>query len=223
MMTPNQLIVLLDCVRGFDPDRHLGLGTLNDDLADLECARFIEPGGGCGRFVWRVTEKGRALADALGFVHASSVTEARAIYMQPDVERPTHSDGTLKYGDDYFWDHIISMEARKDQPNVPGVPTEAVTREQANRICLNVRALVKELEERDASFELRWGADMRAIERWRAERPEERDLIHPDHADLCVWLMKRLYPMPEVDGEVRMGRGATTADLDEHAKKRGDD
>ncbi len=49
-----------------------------------------------------------------------------------------------------------------------------------------------ELAERDASFELRWKADMWAIARWRAEKPEERDLLAPDHADLCVWLMDKL-------------------------------
>lgn len=49
----------------------------------------------------------------------------------------------------------------------------------------------QELRERERSFELRWAADMRAIARWRAESPEERELHMPDHADLCVWLLGR--------------------------------
>jgi hypothetical protein len=32
---------------------------------------------------------------------------------------------------------------------------------------------------------------MRAIKRWREGRPE-RELIMPDHADLCVWLLNEL-------------------------------
>ena len=55
-----------------------------------------------------------------------------------------------------------------------------------------VAALEAELSERDRSFDLRWNADMRAIERWRAERPAERELTMPDHADLCVWLLEKL-------------------------------
>lgn len=51
--------------------------------------------------------------------------------------------------------------------------------------------LKKELKERDASFDLRWKADMRAIDLWRKEAG--RDLVLPDHVDLVLFLLKRLY------------------------------
>lgn len=50
-----------------------------------------------------------------------------------------------------------------------------------------IRALMAEVEERQQSFDLRWKADMRAIERWHdASNPP---LVWPDHVDLCVWLL----------------------------------
>jgi hypothetical protein len=42
------------------------------------------------------------------------------------------------------------------------------------------------------TFDLRWKADMRAIERWQSENPEKRALTLPDHTDLCVWLLEKL-------------------------------
>ncbi len=51
--------------------------------------------------------------------------------------------------------------------------------------------LEAELAEYKASFELRWKADMRAIERWRGNDPA-KELILPDHADLCVWLLSEV-------------------------------
>lgn len=61
-----------------------------------------------------------------------------------------------------------------------------------------VAELTKELAERDASFDLRWKADMRAIARWREESPVERDLLWPDHADKVVWLMGQLEAKDEL-------------------------
>ena len=51
--------------------------------------------------------------------------------------------------------------------------------------------LIAELRERDASFQIRWEADMRAIKRWQEAHPG-RDLVWPDHADLVVWLLDQL-------------------------------
>lgn len=51
-------------------------------------------------------------------------------------------------------------------------------------------ALAAELAERQASFDLRWDADMRAIAMWQEATGEE--LKWPNHADLCVWLMEQL-------------------------------
>jgi DNA-binding transcriptional regulator YdaS (Cro superfamily) len=41
-----------------------------------------------------------------------------------------------------------------------------------------------------ATFDLRWKADMRAIKAWQEKTGEE--LVWPDHADLCVWLLAKL-------------------------------
>ena len=51
--------------------------------------------------------------------------------------------------------------------------------------------LERECAELNASFELRWKADMRAITRWQSEAPG-RELVWPSHDDLCVWLLGQL-------------------------------
>lgn len=53
-----------------------------------------------------------------------------------------------------------------------------------------IEACAKERDELRATFDLRWKADMRAIERWQAAH--DRPLVWPDHADLVVWLAERL-------------------------------
>jgi hypothetical protein len=52
------------------------------------------------------------------------------------------------------------------------------------------KALIACGEDRDelqATFDLRWKADMRAIKTWQAAHPGN-ELVWPDHADLCTWL-----------------------------------
>ena len=54
-------------------------------------------------------------------------------------------------------------------------------------------ALVKaeaEVAELQAGADLRWNADQRAIKRW--QKAAGKKLVWPDHADLCVWLLKQL-------------------------------
>lgn len=51
-----------------------------------------------------------------------------------------------------------------------------------------LRDLLARNHELEQSFDLRWNADKRAIKRWREANPGN-DLIMPDHADLCVWLL----------------------------------
>lgn len=57
-----------------------------------------------------------------------------------------------------------------------------------------VRALAAEarVNELQRSFDLRWKASQRAIDRWRAEDPAGRRLEQPDHTDMCCWLLDRL-------------------------------
>ncbi len=58
---------------------------------------------------------------------------------------------------------------------------------------MTIAQLELENAELEASFDLRWNADARAIRRWRGSDPtKELTLILPDHADLCVWLLERL-------------------------------
>lgn len=54
-----------------------------------------------------------------------------------------------------------------------------------------IKRLTDEDADHDRSFDLRWKADMRAIKRWQEAHPGN-DLVWPDHADLCVWLMEQL-------------------------------
>ena len=84
-----------------------------------------------------------------------------------------------------FKEDLIKMRAATEEI----IETAAL---EVETLSIRLAKATDELAERDASFEVRWDADMRAIKRWRAERPVGRDLILPDHADLCVWLMFRV-------------------------------
>jgi hypothetical protein len=55
----------------------------------------------------------------------------------------------------------------------------------------DLNSALAEVSEMQASSDLRWKADMRAIKRWQKAHPGN-DLVWPDHADLCVWLMEQL-------------------------------
>lgn len=53
--------------------------------------------------------------------------------------------------------------------------------------------LLTDRAESEASFDLRWKADMRAIRMW--QEATGRTEVWPDHADLCVWLLGRIDTM----------------------------
>jgi len=53
--------------------------------------------------------------------------------------------------------------------------------------CNDARVRAAELQ---ATFNLRWKADMRAIKRWQEAHPGS-ELIWPDHADLVIWLAEQ--------------------------------
>ena len=57
----------------------------------------------------------------------------------------------------------------------------------------DLRRIADDIEEHRYSFDLRWKADMRAIERWQGAHPG-KELVWPDHADLVVWLLEQLEP-----------------------------
>ena len=77
-------------------------------------------------------------------------------------------------------------------PFPPTSSTEVVCIERAeyNALRAQLATAQQELSERDASFDIRWKADMRAIEQWQAVTGEK--LKWPNHSDLCVWLMQQL-------------------------------
>lgn len=51
--------------------------------------------------------------------------------------------------------------------------------------------LLAERDELQTSSDLRWNADQRARDRWKAAHPGQPQKW-PDHTDLCVWLMAEL-------------------------------
>lgn len=42
------------------------------------------------------------------------------------------------------------------------------------------------------SFDLRWKTDMIAINKWEASAHGRRQVLWPDHTDLCLWLLDQL-------------------------------
>lgn len=91
--------------------------------------------------------------------------------------------------------------------------------------------LQAELAERVASFEMRHESDMRAIKLWQEATGKE--LIWPNHADLCVWLMQELTTL-RANGHIPQRDtvgGLITAEWDtpgedaawEHLQKGGDE
>jgi hypothetical protein len=59
-----------------------------------------------------------------------------------------------------------------------------------------------EWDDLQASFDLRWKADMRAIKMWQEAHPGN-DLVWPDHADLCVWLLEQLAELQTAISELQ--------------------
>lgn len=56
--------------------------------------------------------------------------------------------------------------------------------------------------ELEHEFDLRWAADMRAIQAWRKPNPGKK-LVLPDHADLCTWLIAKVHSMDSALSELR--------------------
>ncbi len=86
-----------------------------------------------------------------------------------------------------FGQRLESSEAQLEEM------TRSCLAEREGRLAAEARAekAVEDMREREELFDLRWKADMRAIERWRKAGPN-RELVLPDHADLVVWLLGQL-------------------------------
>jgi hypothetical protein len=52
-------------------------------------------------------------------------------------------------------------------------------------------SLTAQLADLQATFDLRWKADTRAIKQWQAAHPD-KPLVWPDHVDLVLWLTAQL-------------------------------
>ena len=85
-----------------------------------------------------------------------------------------------------------------------GAPGDFCETEEANALLMASAPKMKaELEEMQATFDLRWKADQRAIKRWQEAHPGN-DLTWPDHADMVVWLLgevERLSSLADSLGE----------------------
>lgn len=137
-----------------------------------------------------------------------------------------------------------ALQRRADRRSV--TKTEARMAEQIAQLQSELAEARCELQEHQASFDLRWKADMRAIERWRTEPaekgwnislgieqdpetgerklkvglPADRSLTMPDHADLCVWLLKQWEraDAAEVKAETAERAERRRADTNEQAR-----
>lgn len=67
----------------------------------------------------------------------------------------------------------------------------------------------KERDELQATFDLRWEADMRAIKRWQEANPGN-DLTWPDRADMVVWLLEQAQGMRRAANSVLQAYDANT-------------
>lgn len=61
---------------------------------------------------------------------------------------------------------------------------------QGSQVYNSLRERVAEFQ---ASADLRWKSDMRAIKMWQKANPGN-DFVCPSQDDLCVWLMDKLTP-----------------------------
>ena len=90
---------------------------------------------------------------------------------------------------------IVERLTNKPEPCRRYSAEDDALRSEAAATITALRARVEELErekaESDLAFDLRWDADMRAIKRWQVAHPGN-DLVWPDHAELCLWLLTEL-------------------------------
>jgi hypothetical protein len=61
--------------------------------------------------------------------------------------------------------------------------------DEAPALYAEITRLRAEVSELNQLFDAHWSADMRAIECWREVNPGN-ELVLPDHANLCLWLME---------------------------------
>jgi hypothetical protein len=77
----------------------------------------------------------------------------------------------------------------KQTEAVWGLTTDEAAR-KIEKLESDLAAAKEEAESLQATFDLQWEADQRAIKRWQAAHPGN-DLVWPDRADMVVWLMEK--------------------------------
>ena len=87
---------------------------------------------------------------------------------------------------------VAHYQAIKRYPWIECKPSEWNNRSPIENAVWLIGQLVKKDEEHEASFDLRWKADMRGIKMWQKEKPKARKLVWPNHADLVCWLIEQL-------------------------------
>ena len=116
-----------------------------------------------------------------------------------------HLNGTLLEADQ-FSEKTSDEPLQPDEIPEPSLDLLRRVAERLRRTAPDTAPLaqwaVERIEELEAIFDLRWKAHMRAIERWQKAHPGN-DLVWPDHADLCVWLLGELdkRSAPDVSGK----------------------
>jgi hypothetical protein len=72
--------------------------------------------------------------------------------------------------------------------------TDPIVPEDVRALCKSAAAEIEDLHsqiaDKEASFDVRWDADMRAIDRWHKQTG--KTMIWPDHVDLVMWLLEQL-------------------------------
>ncbi len=79
--------------------------------------------------------------------------------------------------------HEVDGASKAIPPNADGFPL--ITCHTSD-----ISLVLEELKDLNLTFDLRYKADVRAIEMWRKETGKE--LTIPDQADMCVFLLKEL-------------------------------
>ncbi len=141
-------------------------------------------------------ENSQHFRDVAQVVAAPPAPPAAECAAQKALERAANALGSCVYGmaeaslEDL---RSIGLEcARRENEEALRALATPCQQSEAHKLQITegvIDGLKAELADHEASFDLRWKADMRAIARWR--EATGRELVLPDHADLCIWLLER--------------------------------
>ncbi len=149
---------------------------------------------------WKVTAKGFRDAletDYLAFCHINGDSKA------DNAELNKHAARTQKLlQSDYtqpgsrqlatLRQQVETLTAERDEMlrRIGANETAQLLTKAVEVQCQATLDAIAEREELQATFDLRWKADQRAIKLWQKQTGQT--LVWPDHAELCCWLLKQL-------------------------------